>query len=84
MFRDLVGFCVFKPKKRIENAHTQSGRIVNPPERKNAKLKFLIYWLSLPTISYLEHFSLYKVCIVRLSFAKPKNSRGFLHANLGG
>ena len=30
---DAVNIRIFNPKKRIENAYTQSGRIANPPER---------------------------------------------------
>ncbi len=34
---DAVNIRIFNPKKRIENAYTQSGRIANPPERPFAE-----------------------------------------------
>ncbi len=34
---DAVNIRIFNPKKRIENANTQSGRIANPTERPFAE-----------------------------------------------
>ena len=35
---DAVNIRIFNPKKRIENAYTQSGRIANPPERGHERV----------------------------------------------